>query len=397
MLVSTLEALLAAAAWLLALPVAVFVAEVLCSGRARVRKQPATGSVRPPAVVLMPAHNEELVIADTLRRLRAQLQPDDRVLVVADNCSDQTATLARQHGAQVVERFNTSLRGKGYALDHGVRHLEAQPPQWVVIFDADCTMHPGTMDALWASIKAQGRPAQAVYLMDHDPANKAVSPVAVFAWRVRNLVRPMGLQNLGGPCHLTGSGMAFPWPLLRDLPLASGHIVEDMKMGVDLAMAGHPPALVPDALVTSTFPVSKVGAQVQRTRWEHGTLGMLINDVPRLLWAGLRGQGRGVLGLALDMTVPPLALLGVILVGLCTLNALWALVFGSHHALWVMLVQTLAFAVAVVFAWLKNGRDLLAPSQVPALLGYVAGKLPIYTQFLVKRQLDWVRSKRDAD
>lgn len=319
------------------------------------------------------------------------------MLVVADNCTDRTAELARACGAEVTERCDMQRRGKGYALDHGVRHLRQQPPQWVIVLDADCRVHDGAVKALWQALMAHGRPAQAVYLMEHDPANRAVSPVAVFAWRVRNLIRPKGLLALGGPTHLTGSGMAFPWPLLRDLPLASGHIVEDMKMGVDLAMRGHPPVLALHALVTSTFPVSKAGAQAQRTRWEHGTLGMLMHEVPRMLWQGLSGRGKGVLALALDMLVPPLALLAVLLMASLLMSLAWSLLAGVHAALVLMLCEVALFFVAVTCAWWGFGRDLVSPAQVPALAGYVMSKLPIYAQFLVKRQMDWVRSKRDAD
>lgn len=386
-------------AGLLAVPTGVFVVEILAAVCAGSRsKGAAVQAARPAVTILMPAHNEELVIEATLRKLQPHLRAGDRVLVVADNCSDRTAELVRAAGGDVTERFNSRLRGKGYALDHGVRQLERGPaPHWVLILDADCTLHPGAVDALWAQVQATGRPAQAVYLMEHDPANRAVSPVAVFAWRVRNLVRPKGMWVLGGPCHLTGSGMAFPWPLLRQLPLASGHIVEDMKMGVDLAKAGHPPVLALDALVTSTFPVSKAGAQAQRTRWEHGTLGMLLHDVPRMLLMGLLGQGRGVLALAVDMLVPPLALLAVMLLAVFGGTLAWSLFAGHSLALMVMAVELVLFFVAVTLAWWTFGRDIVSPAQVPALFGYVMSKFPIYAQFLVKRQMEWVRSKRDAD
>lgn len=404
---TVLAALVGMCLAMVSVPVVVFAAEVLVTWPMRMPWMPGRRSAaarparhdRPPLTVLMPAHDEALVIGETLRKLRSHLKPGDTVLVVADNCTDDTASIARANGAEVVERFNTQLRGKGYALDHGVRHMAAQvqPPRLVVIFDADCTMLPGSLDVLAAKVERTGRPAQAVYLMENSRGNQAVSPVAEFAWRVRNLLRPAGLQALGGPCHLTGSGMAFPWDVLVRLPLASGHIAEDMKMGVELARMGTPPVLALDALVTSTFPVSLSGAQSQRTRWEHGTLGMLVAEVPAMLSQALQGQGKGLLYLALDMMVPPLALLAMLTMGGVMLATLWALVFSvSGLVVWVWCLGLL-LVLAVALAWFKVGRDLLAPSQVFAVLAYALGKGPVYVRFVFKRQMDWVRSKRDAD
>jgi cellulose synthase/poly-beta-1,6-N-acetylglucosamine synthase-like glycosyltransferase len=395
-MLALIDLILTLVAALLLLPVAVFAVQVLAACLARPLR-PGKPPQRGPVVILMPAHDEAVVIRDTLQRLKPHLQSGDRVLVVADNCSDDTAAIARSEGAEVTERFNTSLRGKGYALDHGVRALAQNPPACVVIVDADCELAEGALNWLADSVARTGRPTQALYLMNLVPGSRAVSPVAVFAWRVRNLVRPLGLHVLGGPCHLTGSGMALPWPLIRDLPLASGHIVEDMKMGVDLARAGFPPLFCRPALVTSTFAVSREGAQAQRTRWEHGTLGMILSEVPKMLAEGLRGRGRGLLPLALDMVPPPLALLAILLLFVSGVTFLWHILCMPSLAFGLALGETTVFGLALMAAWWRFGRDIVSATQVPALVAYTLGKLPIYLGFLVKRQMVWVRSKRDSD
>jgi cellulose synthase/poly-beta-1,6-N-acetylglucosamine synthase-like glycosyltransferase len=162
---------------------------------------------------------------------RAQLGPEDRVLVVADNCSDATAEIAAANGAEVVVRNDAERRGKGYALDFGVRHLERSPPEVVVVVDADCELHPGSVDRLARSCAETKRPAQALDLM-RAPAGAGLKVrIAEFAWVVKNQVRPLGCRRLGLPCQLMGTGMAFPWDVLREAPLASGHIVEDLRLG----------------------------------------------------------------------------------------------------------------------------------------------------------------------
>lgn len=391
------DVLLYLAVALLALPVLVVFVEVLAAVCLPERPVAASTGPRAPLAVLVPAHDEALVIRATLERITPQLQQGDRLVVVADNCSDDTAAIARACGAEVLERVNATLRGKGYALDHGVRCLEAAAPTTVVIVDADCDVTPGAIDLLARQSQHHGRPVQAFYSMQIGPGNTTVSPISAFAWRLRAMVCPLGMHKLGGPCLLGGSGMAIPWPLLRDLPLATGQIVEDVKMGVDLARRGAPPMLCPQALVTSTFPVSRVGAASQRKRWEHGHLGMIVDEVPKLLRDALRGTGQGLFPLALEICVPPKALLLLLLLGMTMLTALCVLLGASIGPLMISVTELALFGVAIAFSWVCFARDILPLSKVPGIGWYVIVKIPLYAGFLVRRQVDWVRSKRDAD
>ena len=145
---------------------------------------------RPAVTVLIPAHNEHLVLAKTLHSIFPQLAENDRLLVVADNCSDDTAKIAEAAGAEVIERFDPERRGKGYALDFGVRHLRSNPPDVVIVIDADCQVGEGAIDRLARICAEADRPVQALYLM-HAPYGAGLGVrVAEFAWRVKNQVRP---------------------------------------------------------------------------------------------------------------------------------------------------------------------------------------------------------------
>lgn len=192
--------------------------------------------------VLVPAHNEELTIGKTLEKLTPVLKKQDRLIVIADNCTDATAEIARAAGATVIERHDSSLRGKGYALDRGLRFIESEPPDVVVLMDADCIAHLGAVEKLSQYAIATGRPVQGIYLMKRDRnSTSSRDLVSQFSNVVRNLVRARGGAFLGIPCLLNGTGMAFPWSVIRSVNLASGHIVEDMKLGLDLTIAGHKP------------------------------------------------------------------------------------------------------------------------------------------------------------
>ena len=107
------------------------------------------------------------------------------------------------------------------------------------------------------------------------------------------------------PCQLVGTGMAFPWGLIQSANLATEHLVEDLKLGLDLAVAGHPALFCPAAIVRSTFPPTLKAAASQRERWEHGHVGLSLAKAPGLICRALLSGNIGLLALALDIAVPP--------------------------------------------------------------------------------------------
>lgn len=384
---------------LLFLPVLVFSLQVLLSlplfaAKPKIVHQDVKD--RPSLAILVPAHNESAGIVPTLARIAKQLRVGDRLLVVADNCSDDTAMQAISAGAEVIERHDVERRGKGYALDYGVRHLEQDPPEVLIIIDADCMVHGDTLDMLSQQCITNQRPVQAMYLMRSPPGAGLKTKVAEFAWAVKNLARPLAYHRLGLPCQLMGTGMAFPWPLIQSAELASGHIVEDLKLGLDFAATGSAPLLSPESLVTSVFPSNTEGVQSQRTRWEHGHLGMILSDGPKYLLKSLREKNVHLMALVLDMTVPPLALLTLLVVLLAIVGGLAIWLTSTLQPWWLAIANLLLLAVAVLLAWLFHGRHILSFSHLAFAPLYALAKVPLYLKFIFKRQVDWVRSKRDA-
>ncbi|NMG31213.1 glycosyltransferase family 2 protein [Aromatoleum evansii] len=380
---------------LLLVPVVVLFVQVLAALPRR-RSRSVRASARPRVAVLVPAHDEALGIVATVRNIRAQLGDGDRLVVIADNCSDDTALLAREAGAEVIVRQDPQRRGKGYALDFGMRFLEAAPPQAVAIVDADCRLADGALDRLARSCGASGRPVQALYLM-HAPAGAGLKlRIAEFAWAVKNRLRPLGYARLGLPCQLMGSGMVFPWATLRDAELASGHIVEDLKLGLELTAAGHAPLFCPEARVGSDFPCSDEGARTQRTRWEHGHLAMIVADAPRLLRLALTRRNLRLAALVLDLCVPPLALLTLAVVAAFALTGVLAAAAGPVLPFALATLACALLATAVLLAWAACGRDIVSFADLVRAPLYALSKIPLYLRFLVRRQVDWVRSRRDA-
>ncbi len=385
-------------AWVLAtlcsIPLVVLAIECLVAScwRVRASKFPTTPRVR--CVVLIPAHNEEQGLGRTLTSLATELGPNDRILVVADNCTDRTRDVAVVHGAGVVERFDSTRRGKGYALAFGVDTLRTNPPEVVVILDADCVIAPGGLVRLVDRANTRQRPVQAAYRMNPPPGAGAERRVAAFAFLVKNVVRPLGLLRLGQPCLLTGTGMAFPWAIIGAAKLGHGHIVEDMQLAVDLVIAGHAPTFAPDVEVNAEFPVADHAAGTQRRRWEHGHLRVILAGVPRLLLAALTGR-RAPLALAFELGVPPLSAL--ILVSGLVLAILigWVLFDGSPFPAVVLGSAIVCALSGLTAAWLRFGRATLPVGTLLRTPIYVLRKIPLYLGFITKPQSDWVRTQRD--
>jgi glycosyltransferase involved in cell wall biosynthesis len=175
-----------------AIPTALYGIEVSMSF---LRRQVApTPAERLPAVIIIPAHDEEEGIARTVVSVTSQMRPFDRLLVVADNCTDATAEIARAAGAEVLERTDLKLRGKGYALDAGLQAIAQNPLPFVVFIDADCIIEAGGLDALVRASNAQSGAVQAVNLMLAPTDASIGTKVAEFAFLIKNKVRPKGLD-----------------------------------------------------------------------------------------------------------------------------------------------------------------------------------------------------------
>jgi cellulose synthase/poly-beta-1,6-N-acetylglucosamine synthase-like glycosyltransferase len=327
-------------------------------------------------------------------------------VVVADNCHDRTTEIARSYGAEVVERHDAVRRGKGFALDCGIRYLAGNAdgghsppykaaPDVVVFLDADCRVMIDTVQLLAAAAFETGRAVQGLNLCDPDPRGSVLQMISGLAFRFKNLVRTLGLFRLSGICHLTGTGMALPWKLAQAAKLSDGNVVEDMQLGINLALAGKAAMFLPEARVDSPLPQQRIAARTQRTRWEHGHLKTLLTQVPRLTALAAKQRRLDLAWLALDLAVPPLALL-VMGLGLVTSLAATALFLGASAV--PLIICGIAFgalSLAILAGWAVHCRRQVPLLALVAAPLYIAAKLPIYVAFLFKRQVQWVRTQRD--
>ena len=387
-------------AWCAALPPAllllVFLIELLAGifghGRRHASSEPLTHRV----AIIMPAHNEAASIARFIEPLVPQLGERLRLVVVADNCSDETASVARATGATAIERQDATLRGKGHALAFGRDWLVQDPPEVVIVLDADCELEGDSLVRLAEYCAETGRPVQSCYLMRSRASDAAMVQISNFAFLIKNLVRQRGATRIGAPAILGGTGMAFPWPLFRDAPLATSHLVEDLVLGIDFARAGHAPLFLESARTWSS-PAAKDATRTQRTRWEHGYVQTAAKVALPLVGEGLARGRWGLIWLGLSLAVPPLALLmmlGIVLLG--TAGALALLGASWLPAATLFIVMTLA-TLALGIAWAREGRIAISAATLLRIPLYLLWKLPVYLKLVRGKQSEWVRTERTTE
>ncbi len=369
---------------------------LLLGAAAARRRHPAPGGAEEPRfIVLVPAHNEEVGIAATLASLRALDYPRDRyeVVVIADNCDDRTAPLARAAGATVLERTDPALRGKGHALAWALgRLLPARPDADAIVFlDADCQVSPNLLRALAARLVSGAAAVQADYVVANPGASWS-SGLRFAAFALNNTVAPLGQSALGLSCGLLGNGMAFRRDLLERQPWTAFTLAEDAEYHARLVAAGERVVFAPEARVTSPMPTTLREARQQNLRWEGGKWLLIRTWAPRLLAAGLRRRDPGALHAGLRLLLPPQSLL------LGGNLALAALAAALRHPLGRRLAALQLLGQA---GYVLGGLALVrAPAGVYRALALapvlMAWKIGLYLKILAGRgPRGWVRTDRE--
>ncbi|MGD0523926.1 MAG: glycosyltransferase family 2 protein [Polyangiaceae bacterium] len=366
-------------------------------------RNPIPSPPEPPKTrfdVIVPAHDEEIGIAATVASLLAMDYPAElrRVLVVADNCKDATADRAREAGAVVLERQDTSRRGKGYALEHAFeRTLRDGQADAVAIVDADTTVTPNLLKAFADRISRGALAVQAEYGV----ANRTDS------WRTRLMhialtlfhgVRSSARERLGVSAGLRGNGMAFATPLLRAVPHDAFSIVEDVEYGIRLGFAGHRVEYAGEAQVFGQMVSSEAASRSQRRRWEGGRWALARQHGPKLVATGLRRGRLLLLDLAADLLVPPLTYVALT-AGLGFLAALgwWATGRGAWWALAPWAASVAGLMVYILRGVWMSGVGLRAVPDLMWAPVYMAWKILLRLRSSPTKNPEWVRTTREGE
>lgn len=259
--------------------------------------------------LIVPAHNEEGILARVIDSLRRVDWPADqfRVVVVADNCTDATAAIASAAGANVLQRFDNEKRGKGYALDFAFNASRALG--WadaVVVIDADAEVSTNLLEAISCRMERDECAVQVHY---------GVSNLDL-SWRTRllgiakasfHIVRSRARERLKLSCGIRGNGWAVTHELLGRVPYQAFSLTEDLEYGITLGLAGYRVAYADEAHSNAEMVSGGKDAQKQRQRWESGRFALIRACTLPLLQQAVRKRSLVCLDLALDLMVLPLS------------------------------------------------------------------------------------------
>ncbi|MCC6236394.1 MAG: glycosyltransferase [Dehalococcoidia bacterium] len=349
---------------------------------------PAPAADRRDTVVIIPAHNEERTLSPTLQRLAASTLQPTEVIVVADNCTDATAEVARAHGATVLERRSEHERGKPFALNLALSTLRDRgaPPEVVVLVDADTEVAPDCLERLVARIAGGAMVVQAYY--QGAPGGSRLAGLRRLALALVHWARPLGAARLGLGATLKGNGMAFRWEVVQHGFAGSG-ITEDAALTLELVRRRIPITFEPTALVTGLMAGDYDAASTQDQRWEGGRFALARRAYATAARALLRGDIAGA-GSALEVGAPPLSL-----VGGAAVVAMAASALGGRATLPVAAASVLSL-VGYVFVGFAAAR--VSRGDLGALLGvprFLIHKAAVYLRLLKSgAPQDWVRTER---
>ena len=379
--------LAAVASLLCAAPSALLLLEVVVAKR-REEERPSTPRRSVHFRVLIPAHDEGSGLQERLRALIPLLPAPESVLVIADNCSDQTAAVAAAEGVEVLVRDEPTLRGKGYALRLGLEHLATDPPEVVVFLDADSAYSSGSPADLAALASESGRPVQGEFQMEVERDCALRERVSSLAVRLKNDLRVRGLSTLGGTTSLLGSNFALPWSSCLAVPVPAGELAEDAVWGWRLADSDHAPLYSAHPRCVGELARGAAATQVQRGRWERGTLFGGWRVLPGVALRALARGRLSVLWLAADGLVPPLSLLSF---GCASVAALGVTLGAPVLVSWAPLGL---LVIALMIAWVRIGRDLVALHEAFALPLHAALRL-FWLPSTLLGGAEWRRTPRE--
>ncbi|MGP8270077.1 MAG: glycosyltransferase family 2 protein [Terracidiphilus sp.] len=340
--------------------------------------------------VVVPAHDEERMIARTVRSLKAA-DAATQIYVVTHNCSDATGAMAAKAGAVVVELKNPKLRGKGAALRHGFGAALEAGANAVLVIDADSVISSNLIRATRAKLEEGAEVTQCRYELElpADGSGRPMARLRALAFRGMNVLRARGRAGLGFSTGLFGNGFALTARTLAHVPFSANSIAEDVEYHTKLACEGVRVYWVGDAFVHAHMAASGRAQATQEGRWEGGRLKVGSRATRQLMRAVLRRKWRAMETLA-DVWSLPLSRGVLTLLLTATLPLHWLHVFAG-----VCAGIALVYVLEAALLGTQPKQDLASLAAAPLYLVWKVAITPIVL-LQSRSRAEWARTKREA-
>jgi len=223
--------------------------------------------------VIIAAHNEELVIAGAIRSLKALKYPKDMydIYVIADNCDDNTAKIARENGATVCERVDPIKRGKGHSMEWMFKKLFDSGKDYdaICILDADNLVSSNFLMEMNKQLLLGNKVIQG-YLDSKNPTDSWISGNYSIAYWISNRLFQLPRHYLGLSCALGGTGFVMAYDVLKEIGWGATCLTEDLEFSLKLVQKGMRVSWAHDAIIYDEKPLKLSQSWRQRGRWMQG-------------------------------------------------------------------------------------------------------------------------------
>jgi cellulose synthase/poly-beta-1,6-N-acetylglucosamine synthase-like glycosyltransferase len=351
-------------------------------------------------VVIIPAHNEELVIGRTVSNLLKMKYSQEMmdIVVIADNCDDNTAQVAREAGAICLEREADPKGRKGFAIAWYLERIlpEEESCDALIIFDADSRPSQNFLQVMSRRIRAGATVLQGQHLIANS-YDSMFTRMADIDMRINNRLRNLARSNLGLSCRLMGDAMCFERVVLERYPWRAYSLVEDREYGIQLLGQGIRIHYVPEATSLGQAAGGWSRAKSQRMRWTGGVLYLRRRFVAQLFWIGIRDGNLSAIDQAAELLMPPFSVLAMGAAFLLVAQILFSgLRFQSSMTLTVGV--TIALILVPIFGLLLDRAP--ASLFLYVILGPIYAVWRIWINLMTLFRLDqlqWIRTKRTEE
>lgn len=351
--------------------------------------------------LVVPAHNEEIIISKTIYSLSGLIYPKNKydIFVIADNCTDNTANLARSLGVTVLERTDAQNRGKGYALRWAFDKILAHEKEYdaLIVVDADSLISGNYLEVMNYYLDQGRRVIQSSDLVLSEPGNWSIQSTRI-GFLLHNYVKPLGRKVLNFNMGLRGNGMCFSKDVLKEVPWKAWSLTEDLEYGLILMLNGIKIHFAPEATVFAQMPVESKNAESQRSRWELGRLQIIRMYSTKFLAEAFKKRSVSYFDVFIDLVTPPFVnMMLLVLISLLAVLALWffGIVALYHLLLWVLLAG-IGFTYFFVGMYVA-GADKNLYKSLFHLPVYILWKIKVYFKAYRKgKEVDWIRTERDS-
>jgi 1,2-diacylglycerol 3-beta-glucosyltransferase len=346
--------------------------------------------------IVIPAHNEELLLNRLLKSIKQQDYPEGMVktIVVADNCSDRTVQIGVEHGSIVLERTDDLHRGKGYAIRFALESLDMSAYDAIFIIDADSIIKNDLFIHLDKAMQ-NGQNIIQCYNGVANPEQSWFTRLLDVSRTVGNEVLQPAKQKLGLSSNLMGNGMCFASDILMKYGWDAFTVGEDWEYYAKLVQAGETVSFANKARVFHQESSSLKQATSQRMRWSSGRFSVAWKYGIGLFFRGLVEGNIKKMDASLPLLFPNPSLgMNITIIGL-VLSFIAALISGQYSfLLWftvLVIFQIILFMIGILYTR-DRLKSLLSLFAAPVFLVWKLGVDTLSAAGLGRKK--WIRTER---